>query len=140
MKDEIIPKQDHISRYCAPSKIKEDGTPSGEAFMLRTDNGERELSVHWLEFFDEDSKDKQIDQIKNTVGRKPAKNGKFAVTNIGIMIDYVKTESESASILSVSHDPIDTDEAHSLVNNIYPDHDMISELLADVFDEYYPSR
>ena len=39
----------HVSRYCKPSSIGEDGLPLTSAFRLRTK--EEYLSVNWLEYY-----------------------------------------------------------------------------------------
>lgn len=48
-----LPDTDHVSRYCKPSTVGEDGLPTEQAFSLRP--GEDHLSVNWLEYLGDPS-------------------------------------------------------------------------------------
>ena len=47
MRDDPIPDENHVSRYCPPSRV-EDGMPLASAFALKPN--EQFLSVNWLEY------------------------------------------------------------------------------------------
>ena len=55
MKGDHLPANDHVVRYCAGSKLAEDGTPLAAAFFLR--RNEKYLSVEWLEYLQQHAKD-----------------------------------------------------------------------------------
>lgn len=78
-----LPDTDHVSRYCKPSAVDEDGLPTEQAFSLRP--GEDHLSVNWLEYFGKPSLEMAVDGIRQVFrekGYQVAKRGRFAVLNV----------------------------------------------------------
>jgi hypothetical protein len=144
MKGDIIPDEDHIARYCKPSKISEDGQIEFGAFMLRKD--EKGLSVDWLEFLKCSSREDEIIEMRKiyplrlTVGAK----AKIAVLNVGEVCKKVQTESLDKRILKVIHEPLINDplviDPHSEIYNLKQDDELIAELILEIVREGYPAR
>lgn len=139
MKDDRIPDQDHVARFCRP-KHAPDGQIQATAFKLR--EGEKSLSVNWLEFFKCPSRDKEIDELRRTysstfsVGAK----AKIAVLTVGEVKQKVLTESPDSRKLDVLHDPIQEDPSHSGIYNYRFDDEAIPELILQTLNESYPAR
>lgn len=144
MKDDIIPYEDHIARYCKPSKISEDGQIEFSAFMLRKD--EEGLSVDWLEFLKCSSRENEIIEMRKiypsrlTVGAK----SKIAILKVGEVRKKVQTESLDKRILKVIHEPLVDDpsivDPHSEIYNLKQDDELIAELIRETICETYPAR
>ncbi len=78
-----LPDTDHVSRYCKPSAVDEDGLPTEQAFSLR--QGEDHLSVNWLEYFGQPSLEKAVKGVRQAFrekGYQVARSGRFAVLNV----------------------------------------------------------
>ncbi len=140
MNGDTIPDEDHISRYCKPSKISEDGQIEFGAFMLRKD--EEGLSVDWLESLNCPSREEEIIKMRKiyptrlTVGV----NAQIATLNVGEVRQKVLTESLDNRNLEVQHSPYPDDPSHSEIYNLRPDQEMIAELILEVVSESYPAR
>ena len=86
MKGNLVPEQDHISRYASAMRCTEDGEVTGAAFMLR--HNEEFLSVNWLEFFHLDNRQEEIRAVRNALRVKLGAKAKIAIMNIGEIINY----------------------------------------------------
>ena len=102
MKGDLIPDKDHISRYCAPKTIREDGKIGASAFILR--ESEESLSVNWLEYLNCSSRESEIAEIRRVYSLKldVRAKAKLAVLNVGEMSNKVKNESTKALIMDVT--------------------------------------
>lgn len=143
MKGDLIPDDDHVTRYVSGSKIAPSGRITGAAFQLRT--GEESLSVNWLEFLDLENRDSEIQQIRNVFvdkGRTLQAKAKFAVLNVGKTKTYVRQESQDNRLLSVQHDPEDLDLSHSGIFNIPEDDPSVGDIIAELIgvNAIYPAR
>lgn len=144
MKDDIIPDEDHIARYCKPSKISEDGQIEFGAFMLRKD--EEGLSVDWLELLNCSSRESEILEMRKiyplrlAVGAK----AKIAILKVGEVRKKVQTESLDKRILKVIHEPLVDDpsvvDPHSEIYNLKQDDELIAELIRETICETYTAR
>lgn len=135
MKNDHLPFDNHISRYCKPKTLSEE-KPTGASFMLR--ENEQHLSVNWLEHNGMPSREEQIAHIRKSINLQLAKTGKLAVLNVGSMLEYVKSNSDNSSI-SVLHEPLPDDESHSGVFGYSHEDDLIADLIADKVLETYPT-
>ena len=79
-----IPDGDHVSRYCRPSSIGDDGLPVPDVFKLRP--GESYLSVNWLEYFGSADLSAAIVHVREAFrvkGFRLAAQGQFAILGVG---------------------------------------------------------
>ena len=142
MADLAIPGEHHVSRYCKPTSLRADGTPSGVAFRLRNRN-EPYLSVNWLEYAHPGSRSEQIAEVRRCFvekGFRTASAGIFAVLRVGQVISDVF--DASGHKLRAVHKPEDKDPSHSgLFGYTYSDEDdLIADLIAEEAIETHPAR
>ena len=107
-----LPDADHVSRYCKPTAVGQDGLPIAAAFELRP--GEDHLSVNWLEYFGAPDPQAAVDYVRNafhTKGYRLRRHGRFAALNIGAVKTAVSETVEGPA--RVEHLPEDDDESHS---------------------------
>lgn len=140
MKGDLLPDHDHISRYCSVTHCTEDGQVTGRAFQLR--QTDKYLSVNWLEFLQLCNRKNEIGAVRKVLGSKLNLNAKaqIAVLNAGKIIDYVRTKSQDARKLRVSHEPEETDPSHSGIYGYGYDDQLIADLIAEMVHENYPAR
>lgn len=135
MKGDPLPGKDHISRYCAP-KTAPDGQPTGASFMPR--KSEEFLSVNWMEHFGKIGQKAQIAKIREHIELSLARNGLFAVLNVGKVIDHIHRVGEKK--LAILHEPTLGDQSHSGVHGYQHEDLLVAELIAEIVIEIYPSR
>ena len=135
MKEDPLPGKDHISRYCAP-KTAPDGQPTGASFMPKKDD--EYLSVNWMEHFGETDQKTQISKIREHIELTLAKNGLFAILNVGKVIDQIRRFGEK--MLAILHAPTPGDPSHSGVYGYQHEDFLVAELIAEIVIEIYPSR
>jgi len=90
-----IDEDDHISRYCRPSPIGEDGLPLATAFELR--DGEDYLSMNWLEYFETLDLEQAIDHVRQAFRKKNfgiSRNGGFALLQVGEVKNVILRNSD----------------------------------------------
>jgi hypothetical protein len=138
MKGDRLPEQDHISRYCSP-KTAPDGQPTLASFMPRSKK-DPYLSVNWLEYFDLPDQPAQIAQLRQTIGLTLAANGKFAVLNVGEVIDFVEKNDPDKRVLDVLHEPEEDDKSHSGIYGYSSEDIGVAQLIAEVVIEIYPAK
>ena len=83
----------NVSRYCKPSKLRKNSRkPFPAAFELR--DGEKYLSVFWLEHFGKDHEVENVKAVKEYIENRRMlslkKSGCFAALNIGHTKQQVK--------------------------------------------------
>jgi len=137
MSEKPVPDLDHISRYCKPTTLGEDGQPSRTSFMLKP--SEPFLSVNWLEYFGDIGREEQLAEIRRYVQLELASTGKLAVLNVGKTLKYVHTNSGIINI-SVLHEPTPEDPSHSGIHGYGHEDDLVADLLAEVVQEIYPTK
>ena len=140
MKGDIIPDKDHISRYCAPKTIREDGKIGASAFILR--ESEESLSVNWLEYLNCSSRESEIAEIRRVYSLKldVRAKAKLAVLNVGEMSNKVKNESPDRRSLYVLHEKDNNDPSHSGIYNLKPDNESIANLIFKTILESYSAH
>ena len=89
-----------VVRYAKPSLINEDRITGG-VFVLRP--RELGLSVNWLDFFEECSKEQQLDRVRETSQMELSRNGRLAELNVGMTKTHLVGELES---ISFKHKPM----------------------------------
>ena len=137
MKVDRIPGSDHISHYCRGTSVTTDGTINGTAFQIREE--EDYLSVNWLEFLNKSSRDEEIAEIRKVLQKKLklGSRSRIAVANVGTLINHILEER----ILKVQHEPeLPDDPSHSGIFGYIIDDVLIADMIAEVFQESYPSK
>jgi len=119
-----IEDEHHVSRYCKPSSIGEDGLPLSSAFRLRSK--EEYLSVNWIEFFEKLDIPQAIDCVREVVQRKMdiKFKGRFVSMHVGRLKQIVSIKSTGPC--DVIHLPTKNDESHSGVVG-YNDQNRLSQ-------------
>ena len=102
----------HVSRYCRPSAVGQDGLPLPAAFQLKA--GEDHLSVNWLEYFGTFDLDTAVAHVRTAFrakGYSIRPNGRFSVLRVGSAKEAVSAASGHPS--RIEHLPLDNDASHS---------------------------
>ncbi len=82
-----LPVSDHIVRYVKPSLVRDNGSPDGSSFCLRTNAiDSRGLSVNWLEAVGTARED-QLSAVRELSRLELRRNGRFAELNIGTVLE-----------------------------------------------------
>ena len=120
-----------VARYCKPSSIDEQGSPTSAAFQRRST--EEYLSVFWLEFFQHSHEKMRIQAVKQAMEQrrftvKP--RGQFAVLEIEQSTRYILEEVAEQIVYRAMNLP------HC---GIFHDGDdlLIAELLAECVQAQY---
>jgi len=142
-----VPGDNHISRYCGFTKLKQNGWASAAAFLLREmEDGQAEdgLSVNWLEHLKKATRFEAIREIQDILDRKmpngAGAKAKLAVLNVGTMRGHVLNETEDNRNLCVFHNRSRMDPSHSLIDGLRLDDLIIAELIAEVVQEMHPAK
>ncbi|MCE2540565.1 MAG: hypothetical protein J4G16_09285 [Acidobacteria bacterium] len=107
-----LPDADHVSRYCKPTAVGQDGLPMTAAFELRP--GEDHLSVNWLEYFGAQVPEAAIERVRNAFqakGYRLGRNGRFAALTVGAVKTAVSETVDGP--VRIEHLPVDADDSHS---------------------------
>ena len=137
MRGDRLPDKDHISRYCKFKSLVND-QPSGASFMLRTDD--EFLSVNWLEYFGLKDCQEQMSQVRQNIRLNLAPRAKFAVLNVGNVINYVRENGPDNRVLSVLHEPEEDDPSHSGIHGYGFEDDWVADLITEVVQETHPAK
>ena len=111
MRNEPLPDEHHVARYCKPSSV-EDGLPSAEAFTLKRD--EEYLSVNWLEYFNAPDISAAVERVREAFRNKRyqvRRNAGFAVLNVETAKHAVHNATEATP--AIKHLPARNDPSHS---------------------------
>ncbi len=120
-----VPDTDHVSRYCKPSTVDEEGLPTSQAFSLR--QGEDHLSVNWLEYFGEPSLLMAVDGVRQAFrekGYRVARSGRFAVLSVRVVKE---AGARGDRLLSIEHLPAPDDPSHAGISG-YEEEDLTVRL------------
>ena len=136
MKGDQIPKTDTVSRYCSASRISESGRPLMTAFQLSNSDLARNnphLSVNWLEYFSNRSKEVQIDEIKRIFARKMnvRATAKFALINVSKIHENVAEVRQAVRVLHWP-DIENKDDSHAGIFDVEADPDVIAQALSRI--------
>lgn len=132
MEGDLLPDDDHVSRYCKPSCFDETASePTTGAFQRQireSDLGvvakEEYLSVNWLEFFGTADRETAIEYVREAFlakGYRVRRNGRFLVLNVGAA-KFAASQADGID-LSFAHMPLPDDESHSAISGL-PDDDL----------------
>lgn len=141
MDNDPLPDADHILRHCAGRHMLEDNRGvDPEAFKLRHDKGEKDLSVNWLEFYKDPILANNIVLVRAEISKartlKPKDRlGKISVGGLkGRLAHY-------GFPVRILHKPTDPDfPSHSGIFDIelyHADEDTIAAHIASLTSEFY---
>ena len=118
MEQKTIEQNHNVVRYAGHGKIDPiTGNVVRGAFQLR--EGDTGLSVNWLEYFGNDSKQEQLKKVMHdmkSIGRSIGVKGLYAELNVGETMDEVL--NECGIEIDVSHDPKDKNLSHALIQGL----------------------
>lgn len=143
MKDDPIPPDHHVSRYCGGGSLL-NGQITGVSFYLRAE--EEYFSVNWLEFLGLGDRDSDIGEIRRVLSTKRnlGSTAKIAVLNVGDMKDHVRQNSPDPRDLRVLHRPDEPpdmpDPSHSGIFDTRQDEQLIAELIAEKVLETFAAK
>ena len=98
------------------------------------------LSVNWLEYFDLPDQQAQLTQVRQNIRLNLAPRAKFAVLNVGNVINYVRENGPDNRALSVFHEPEEDDPSHSGIHGYGFEDDWVADLIAEVVQETHPAK
>lgn len=120
MDGNLLPDDNHVSRYCKPIDFNQETCqPKVGAFQRRQDSNnpavlEDYLSVNWLEFFPLEDREDQIQEVRESFRRKNfsvKRNGRFVVLNVAAA--KAATGEAIGTEVSIFHVPCEKDPSHS---------------------------
>lgn len=127
-----LPPEDHVARHIKPRLIKLDedtNEPIGvfpEAFQLR--DGERDLSVNWLEYFPGDRAEQLRQVVDHSELTLKARDG-FGVLRVGELSEVCERHGAKVRVI---HERTEKNPAHAAVH-LYPrDNRELEAVLANV--------
>lgn len=134
MKDEPVPQEDNISRYCGGSHIQ-GGEIDGTAFRLRKGYDEF-LSTNWLEFLKLGRRHEEIREIRRVLAAKMkvGSTAIIAVCNVGELLRHVEATT-GGTVLEVTHQPEEIDPSHAGIFGYSFEEDLIADLIAEAFND-----
>ncbi len=139
MKDDPLPDADHVVRYVRSGLI--DGEEvAGGAFLRR--NGERACSINWLDYFRDQSKERQVREVRRLIRLEIRPNGRLAELHVGRTKQHV---ADHLTPLDFVEDPLAADlgngyrenPSHALIKGL-PDPEQnseFSEMIGDMIAE-----
>jgi hypothetical protein len=142
MTGDPIPENNHIARLCRPKTLNPDRQITGASFLIERE-GDKHLSVNWLECLNCSNRPDEIAAVQRIYRRKfksVPTNGKIAVLNVKEVRRKVFTESSDKRDIQVLHDPEEIDESHSGIYNIRYMELEIAELIHQVVQAEYPAK
>ena len=126
-----LPDDHHVVRYVKPSLV-EDETIDGGAFLLRA--SETALSVNWMEAFEGNRQD-QLNEVRRLSRLNLARNGRFALLNVGETKRHVSESVEGIGISAAPLDPTDgfeADPSHAEITGLPPGDSDEAMLIGDM--------
>ncbi|HAY22798.1 MAG TPA: hypothetical protein DCY27_11695 [Desulfobacterales bacterium] len=135
---QVIPDDNHVSRYVKPTQITETlrgiCKPNSHVFRLRADyppetGPEEFVSVDWLEYFKGDLSQQLNDiclVLKENRGFKVSLNGGFAIVQVGDVKDSDLGRTITVKTLGEQLDP-----SHSGIYGLKPEDDIVAQKIAN---------
>lgn len=107
MKDDPIPPEHHVSRWCKAAHCDQ-GVIAPSAFMLEKNDTDDALSVNWLEYLNCPDRSSEITEIQQLLSKKMKsvnKNSRIAVLNVGQALTAVNECLNGQLPATVLHNP-----------------------------------
>ncbi len=141
MTGDELPNADHVVRYVKPSSVQRSIVNAAE--FIGGING---ISVNWLEFFQGETRDTQLSEVRQLIQLTIRPNGRFARLNVGATKECV---SAAGRYLSFLHDPQDSrpphraDPSHSLIQGLpstgSPEAMLVADMITECILELHPA-
>ena len=125
MKGDLLPIEDHVSRYCSPTRV-EDERPLASAFLIQPDRNY--LSVNWLEYWHSGSIEEALARVRGETELEVKPEGRFAVLLVGAIVGAINRVTGREA--QVVHKPTTTVESHSGVFGYSPDEREVAAEIA----------
>mgnify|MGYP003392015148 CR=1 FL=1 len=133
--DDIIPDEDHISRYAPGSKIHNiDGKEKVDFEVFLSKKPENYRSVDWLEFNGKKSIEACLQEVRQCFideGFNLKTTARFAILNIEKMRQKVQVETKSTRDLLVKHECDNARPCHAGIYGYEVDEIEIAKHIAD---------
>lgn len=103
----MIPDEHHVLRHVPGSKIEQDGTVNGAAFMRR--ENETGLSVEWREAAGGEDVPAQVHAVRATIRRDMRQTHRLVELPVGATRAYVRERAAAREMvidLRFEHDPL----------------------------------
>ena len=131
MKDDPIPDNDHVARYCSPMRV-EDDLPLATAFEINL--GHDYLSVNWLEYWGPQDVAVALECVREEFDLERKRDGRFAVLDVARAKGAVERKIQGSS--SVTHQPTKAMDSHAgIFGFTQSDFDVAVELANEVRPE-----
>jgi hypothetical protein len=136
MNGDSILDSDHVLRHVKGRFVQGEDI-DGSGFRLR--ERETELSFNWMEYYRNETPDKQLQLIRDTFPLRLNKKDKFAKLNVGSAKHYISTEHPERKSISFIEDGDEQVPSHCLMTCNPNIDEMIGDLLADCILEKFPA-
>lgn len=107
MKGDVIPRTNHVSRWCKSSQVDGD-VVSHHVFLLQERDTDDGLSVNWLEFLHCQDRLSEVAEIRRVLAlkmRSVSKNSRIAVLNVGFALTALDEYLAGSLNIAVLHNP-----------------------------------
>lgn len=140
-----VDKKDHVSRYIPRKKLLVDDkeNPVGilpQAFEMRVDKEEKDLSVNWLEHFGNNYQQNIAHMVQsftlswNRQGAKIGKGSAFSVANVGVLENKCAQIGQKSVKVLLDEKPKNSNPSHARIIRLPINNDEVMQVLAsDVF-------
>lgn len=133
MDNQVIPDTDHTVRHCwKRTWLDEDGDITSAAFKPR--DAEEYISVSWIEYYVHPDFDENLNEVRTELAsRRIVKpTHKLALLKVGRTSSYVHDGMDDGRQIIFRHKPGTVDDnSHSGIFEIYPDAEIIAELITE---------
>ena len=142
-----LPDMDHVVRYARFIDFLDDEykTLNCSAFQLRpTDSG---LSVNWLEYFEDQSKPQQLNEVRRLIRLTMKSSGRLAELEVGATREHIGQILDELRFIPTplaADENYEADPSHSEIVGLppkdSPEADMIGDLIAECVIAIYPAK
>ena len=142
-----LPDNNHVVRYVSPRHVRKDGKVTRSAFSLRPhrpdDTG---LSVNWLEYFCDCTKDEQLAEVRRLSRLKMRIGGRLAELNVGKTKQYLQSELHELRFIHkplIAKDGYEADPSHSEITGLpkgnSPEAELVGDMIAQSVTDVRPA-
>ena len=127
MKDDPVPDDHHVSRYCSPDRVLDD-RPLASAFEIS--EGLDYLSVNWLEYWGLSDLHAELDRVRDEFVLQVSRNGRFVVLEVSQIKTAVSQVARRPA--SVTHQPTPEMASHAGVFGYLHSEREVATILATI--------
>ncbi len=103
MRGDLLPDEDHVVRYVQPGLVQGEEV-AGAVFCRRP--GEEAVSLNWLDYFKNQSRKQQLQEVRLCIRLQSSSNGRFAELKVGETRQHLFRELQA---LKFVEDPLPAD-------------------------------